>query len=610
MPEPTAAGSAFEVLSTLWRLLGRRERRGFLGLLLVSVLMAVATLGGVASILPFFALLGDPERIAAGTALGSVYAALGFDSRGHFLVFLGCGFVFAVIAASAVNLLGNLALHRFALRIGRNFYVDLFAEYLRRDYLEHVRRGSLVLFNNITYEAPRVVTGIVAGGLTLIANLCICALMFASIVVLSPVAALAAAGLFGCTYLAIYLFVRRRLARNGQLEVEIWDSRARTLTQGLGAIREILLRGNQPFFRDAFARDCDALMRISASTFAISQAPRYALECAMAAGLVAFALWTSAAGGSTPWLAQLGFVAFAAYRILPSTQQAFAALARIRADRAALARILDDLVCARGAEARADAAPSGPGDERLWLRGELCARGLTFRYAPDAAPAVRDVTLRIPAGSAVGFVGANGSGKSTLADLLLGLLTPESGVVEVDGVALGPHNLPAWQASVACVEQTPFLLDASLAENVAFSVPREQIEADRLQRALGAAGLEELACTLPDGVWTRLGERGARLSGGQRQRIGIARALYRDSSVLVLDEATAALDGIAERELVRTLAKLRPFVTVIAIAHRMASVRDCDVIYEMDHGRVVNAGSFDELMRRSTRFREIAGAGA
>ena len=179
-----------------------------------------------------------------------------------------------MIAASAVNLLGNLALHRFALRIGRNFYVDLFAEYLRRDYLEHVRRGSLVLFNNITYEAPRVVTGIVAGGLTLIANLCICALMFAAIVVLSPAAALAAAGLSAAPISPSTCLPGAAWRATVSSRSRSWDGRARTLTQGLGAIREILLRGNQPFFRDAFARDCDALMRISASTFAISQAPR------------------------------------------------------------------------------------------------------------------------------------------------------------------------------------------------------------------------------------------------------------------------------------------------------------------------------------------------
>jgi ABC-type bacteriocin/lantibiotic exporter with double-glycine peptidase domain len=270
-------------------------------------------------------------------------------------------------------------------------------------------------------------------------------------------------------------------------------------------------------------------------------------------------------------------------------QQAFASLVRIRGERAAFTAIAPDLRLALSRTVAAGAA------DRSWLERpsrDICLQNVSFRYEPDRPSAIRAATLRIPAKGAVGFVGPNGSGKTTLVDLIAGLLIPDSGRIEVDGVALDEANRPAWQSRIAYVPQNIFLLDSSVAQNVALGVAEEAIDRPRLLRAAKLAQLDEFVSTLPGGFDHRIGERGIRLSGGQRQRIGIARALYTNASVLILDEATNALDGLTEQELMATIMRLRGSYTILVIAHRLSTVRACDLIYELDSGAVSSTGAY------------------
>jgi ABC-type multidrug transport system fused ATPase/permease subunit len=215
------------------------------------------------------------------------------------------------------------------------------------------------------------------------------------------------------------------------------------------------------------------------------------------------------------------------------------------------------------------------------------------------------VSLHIPAGAAVGFVGANGSGKTTLVDLIAGLLVPGSGRIEIDGEPLDESNRMAWQSRIAYVPQSIFLTDNSISCNIALGIEEAAIDRERVAQAAALAQLDEFVSTLPDAIDHLVGERGVRLSGGQRQRIGIARALYTDAAVLILDEATNALDGLTEQELMTTIMRLRGRYTIILIAHRLSSVRACDAIFEFDQGRISNAGTYTELMRNSDTFRRL-----
>lgn len=602
----TVIASNVAALRFLWRTLEARERRRLLGLQLLAVLMAVSTLGGITAVLPFFAVLADPGSLGRHQLLAQLQGFSGIDDPQRFALLLGGLFLLTVIVANTINLVGMLAINRFALSIGREFHVSLFDEYLNRDYLFHARGEVAPLINNIVFEATRVAAGFVQGGLTLVASLLAGLCILATAFVVDARVALGAAVLIGGTYGLIYLLAQRRLADHGRRESQLWDARTRILTEAFGSIAEIRLRGLQTHFRDVFARQCESLADANAKIHAITNGPRFVLDTVMAIALVAAALWLSRGTAASAWIAELGFFALAAYRLLPTLQQGYAAATRMRADRTALARIAADLVSGRS---RAPAPPLSPGGLARWAgspRSAITVEHVSFRYSKDAPLAIRDASFSLRRGECVGFVGPNGSGKSTMSALLLGLLEPESGAILVDGEPLAQADLRYWQSTVAYVPQHVFLFDASIADNITFGAPAGDIDAARLDAAVRAASLQSLVAQLPQGLATRIGERGARLSGGQQQRIGIARALYRQASFLVLDEATSALDGLAQRDVVATLEALRGVATVALIAHNMSSVRSCDAIFEFDGGCIVGRGTFDELWRDSLRFRELA----
>jgi ABC-type multidrug transport system fused ATPase/permease subunit len=565
-------------LLEVWRLLDSTQRRRVGLLCFVALAMAVSTVGGVTAVLPFLAALGDALSDRRTGVLWPLYDYSGFESDRTFAAALGLAFVGLVSLANAINLAGSLMMTRFAFDVGTRFQVAVFDEYLRRDCRFHSRQDGGTLASKVVHEAGRVTTGILHSALTLLSGLTTSLLIVASLVVLDPRVALVALAILGASYLMVYGVTRGRLLRNGRIESRHAADRSRVVTESFGGIREILLLDVRSRFVERFREACFAL--------GISQAPKYLLECLAAATLVGSALLLAdRAGGGSAWVAQLAFVGFAAYRLLPALQAVYSAAVRITADSAAFEAIADELRLAKTRqpddESRTDPA---------WAarpRHDIVLDAVSFRYAPDRVPAVRDVSLRIPAGSCVGLVGPNGSGKSTLLDLLAGLLTPDSGRILVDGIEIDDAHRRAWRSAIAYVPQEVFLLDASVAANVAFGVPPTEIDPVAMSNALRQARLDELVASLPRGLDERLGDRGARLSGGQRQRLGLARALYRNAAVLILDEGTRGLDADTEVDVIATLAALRRRKTVVLVSHRDEHLQHCDCVYELAQGRVV-----------------------
>ncbi len=573
------------VLRALWRLFDSRQRRHLLGLQLLSIVMALSTVGGVAAVLPFFAVLSDPDAIRHNAVAWAVLQKLNVG-EGSIVPALGAAFVASVLIANAVNLFGLLAINRFSVRVGDALYAELFAEYLRRGYEFHARRGSSVLASKVQ-ESARVTSGIVQYALILVASLVTIAFIAAAVVFVDPVVAVAAMTGLGASYVTLYVAARRRLWRNGQSENQLRAERMRTVSEGFGAIKEVTLLGVQDFFAARFAQQSRAISRICTSTFAISQSPKYALECVTAMCLVAVALYLRGRGAATdPWVGQLTFVGLAAYRLLPALQQAFTAIVKLRSDRAAFAGVemdLDRTRVGRGGPPPVMLDQSWQGRPRREIR--LCE--VSFRYSPELEPVLSEVSLVIPAGAIVGFMGANGSGKTTLLDLVSGLLLPQSGHIEVDGIRLRGTNYRSWQSSIAYVPQQVFLLEATLAENIAFGVPPAQIDRNRLQSAARLACLTDCAASFPEGYNEQLGQARRNLSGGQRQRVAIARALYRDASMLLFDEATSSLDSSSESEIGEMLQSLRANRTILIVAHRAGALRHCDIVYELAAGKIV-----------------------
>lgn len=573
----------------IWSILTAGQRRRVLAAQAVSLLMALATIVGISSIAPFFAVLGNPHLIDRYPLLHWLYVSGGFHGLRAFEIALGGAFIALVLLADAVNAAGLLVLSRLALGIGNELQSALFEEYMSRPYLFHTGTSSATLVHNVVYEVGRLNNGILQNGFILITQVITGLLIVVSVLLLDPLAAVALLLALCGGYFLIYAGLRKRLLHLGRTHGHAWLERARVAGESFGLIKEILLLQDRRPFLESFARASDEAARTTAYIQLAGQIPKHIMECVGATALVGAALLLGAQpGGMGASLGPLTFVAFAAYRLLPILQQVFASGVKLRAERPGFELIAPDL---RRAQAAKPTTCARPDAETLdWWRErprrEILLKGVTFHYADDRPAALADINVRIPARATIGIAGPNGCGKTTLMDIIAGLLTPTAGELQVDGVPLDAANIGLWQAGIAYVPQSVTLLDADIAANIAFGQPACRIDRRRMQEAAHGAQLEQLIASLPRGYGHRVGERGMRLSGGERQRIGIARALYRGAGVLLLDEATSALDGLTETELLLTLARLRGSCTIILITHHTRTLLACDTVLHLQDGRL------------------------
>ena len=449
-------------LRTLWRMLDARERRRLVGLQVLGLIMALSTFIGVASLAPFLLVLSDPQALERYAPLVRLRELLGPATHRELALLLGAGFVGVFALTNAINLGGTLEMQRFSMRVGDRLHAALLAEYLHRDYRFHAHHGVENVFNRVVFWVNRITYGVLDSFISLTSNAMVLVVVFASVVWMSPWLALWALVWLGGGYALLYSTLRRRLVRIGAREAEQIDARTRLAMDGLCGVKEVMLLHRQSHFVESFAASCAGISRQIMRMQTFSQVPRYALEAMTIVGLVGAALFVSAGNVASVWIAQMAFLGFAAYRLLPSAQQMFASFVRIRANRVYFEQVAADLACA---SARA------PGQQPVAAftpRVAIELDAVSFRYAPGDALALRDLSLRIPVGSMVAITGRNGCGKTTLIDLIAGLSEPDSGRVLVDGRVLDACNRAAWHEQIAYVPQQMYLFEGTLAQNVAF----------------------------------------------------------------------------------------------------------------------------------------------
>jgi ABC-type multidrug transport system fused ATPase/permease subunit len=404
-----------------------------------------------------------------------------------------------------------------------------------------------------------------------------------------PLGTFVAAASLGIAMQFLGRITGKRMERWGHTRFKLSAIIGRHVLQGLGGAKDVKIRGREKYFVDQYDRHNRVAADLSVRQIVMGQLPRMWLELVAVTTLCVLAgtmLWQGR--DSRDMVSSLGLFATAAFRLLPSVNRLALAIQNFRFGASGLAALYKDL--------QLSSEPPKALREIEFHRS-ISLEGIVFRFPAAPAPALDGLTIRIPHGTAVGIIGGSGAGKSTAVDVLLGLLEPTEGRVTVDGVDIR-DNLRGWQNLVGYVPQSIYLCDESLRENVAFGLPPEEIDEQALERAIRAARLDDFVATLPEGLSTIVGERGVRLSGGQRQRIGIARALYHDPAVLVLDEATSALDTATESEVMAAVNALHGAKTLVIIAHRLSTVEQCDVVYRLDRGRVVGAGSLEEVVRK------------
>lgn len=593
-----------EVYRKIFLLLDARERRRFWMLAGIMVFVAFVEVIGISSVLLLLQVLADPDIISRNYWLSTLYSATGFTSAFAFQIALALAVMGVVFVGLAIKAFGNYAVIRYAAMRGYTISSRLLGAYLHQPYEWFLERNSAEIGRNVLGETDGVVGRVITPALRLISSVLLVGAIVGLLVVVDPMVTLLSAVLLGGSYALIYLWLRDRLRKLGEDMMQAFGERFRVSQEATGGIKEVKLLGLEESYTRLYEKSAIRSSNASATLSAIAELPRYALEAITFGTLLTLILLLllRSDGDIAAIVPTLGVFAFSVMRLLPALQQIYHALASIRGARASLDMITSDYVEAMG-KPRPSVAVKAP----LRLERALELSQVGFSYATAVRPAVTGLDLAIPARTTVGIVGGTGAGKTTLVDLVLGLLTPQTGEIKVDGVPVTSDNLRAWQKTLGYVPQSIFLTDDTIAANIAFGVPKDQIDMAAVERAARTAALHGFVTTdLPLGYNTLVGERGVRLSGGQRQRIGIARALYNDPTLLILDEATSALDNITERVVMDAVQAIRADKTIILIAHRLTTVKTCDVIFLMEHGRLVAQGTYDALVEGNETFRTMA----
>jgi ATP-binding cassette subfamily B protein len=552
-------------------------------------------------VLPFLGILVAPDRVFSHPIVADVALAWGITSADQLVLPLTVAFIAAALIAGAIRILLLWVTTRLAFATGADLGIEVYRRTLYQPYRVHVARNSSEVISGITNKVNSVVFLVLLPLLTLISSTVLLVAIMLALIAIDPMVASVAAVGFGASYAFITWMSRRRLHRNSQRIAHEQTQVVKALQEGLGGIRDVLLEGTQPVYCDIYRQADHPLRRAQGNNTFMGQSPRYIME---ALGMVLIAALAYAlsrqAGGIATALPVLGALALGAQRLLPALQQIYSAWANIAGNHASLAdtiALLDQPL----PEELLQPAPAP-----LLIQNAIRFDAVRFRYTSDGPWVLDGLNLTIPKGARVGFVGSTGSGKSTTLDLLMGLLMPTEGELLVDGQPISGNRLRAWQQTIAHVPQSIYLADATLAENIAFGVPHNAIDLERVQQAARQAQIADFIESSPDGYQAYVGERGIRLSGGQRQRIGIARALYKQASVLVFDEATSALDNATEQSVMDAIEGLSSDLTILLIAHRLSTVRRCDIIVELEHGQMVAQGTYEQLLERSPSFCRMA----
>ncbi len=545
--------------------------------------------------MPFLGVLTDPERVFSIPAMHPLIHGLGFTEPKQLLLPVCLAFVIAAIASNSIRFLLVWAQINLGHGLGADFSIQIYRNTLFQPYSVHVARNSSVIISAISSKAHQIVHYILLPILSLVSSSFILLSILLAIFVIDPRVASVSFAAFGTIYGLILAITRKKLSRNGNLISKESSQVLKALQEGLGGIRDILLDGTQKVYCEIYSEADFKLRRAMAHNHIMGLAPRYLLEgsgiCLMA--VLAFYLVTRSTGILSA-IPVLGALALAAQRMLPTLQQSYANLVSIRGAQSILADTLDLLD--QPLPSYACLLTPNP----ITFIQSIRFQNLSFRYSSDLPWVLKDIQLDIPKGSHIGFIGTTGSGKSTLLDVIMALVEPEKGALLIDGVPITAENHRSWQRHLAHVPQMIFLADTTIAENIAFGVPLEDIDMDLVRKSARKACIAEMIEAMPKKYSTLVGERGVRLSGGQRQRIGIARALYKQADVIVFDEATSALDSETETEVMQAIENLGDNLTILIVAHRVTTLAKCNQIVELAEGAVKRIGTYQEVIGKKT----------
>ncbi len=593
MSETITRHAVLSQLSCLFRHVSSRRKAQFVFLIVLTAMSSVAEIASLGAVVPFIGILTQPERVFQQPNLQWAVDLFNIESADQLVLPLTIGFAIAAIIAGILRLVLLWVGIRLGNAAGVDLGIQIFQKTLYQPYKVHISRHSSEIISVITQKVGAA-TIILISTVTFSTSLILFGAILVTLLIVDPLVAIIASFSFGTTYMVIARMTRSRIVSNSHQIATEQTNVVRSLQEGLGAIRDVLLNNAQSFYSNLYHQSVVKLYKAQSENTFVNQAPRFAME---AIGLVLIALLafvlSKRDGGVGEALPALGLLALGAQRLIPLMQQIYGNWSLLAGSKASLQDVLEylDQPVAELEVNRAVAFQP--------FREKIVFKNVAFRYGDSQPDVLRNIDLEIRRGERVGFIGTTGSGKSTLLDLLMGLLEPTGGKIFVDGIEIESGNRQAWQNNIAHVPQHIFLADTSFLENIGFGFGKSNIDVSRVKKAAKQANVDKLIESRPGGYNQLVGERGVQLSGGERQRIGIARALYRNADILVFDEATSALDTDTEAEVMTAIEDLSSDLTVLIIAHRLTTLKSCDKIVELDKSTIYRIGTYKELIGSS-----------
>ena len=607
MEENTIFLKKIDFISKLSSLFTAREKWQFAAVMAGALAMAFFQALGVASILPFMNIVMRPEVVYDNRWYFWFYNLLGFSSVESFIISFGFLVLGVIVAGNLISALAIWMKMRFVWRKQHNLSTELMKKYLSLPYVYFLNHHSADLSKNILSEVNELTRGLLIPLLRIGTKGILVLFILGMLLFVEPAITLLAVLVVGGSYGLIYSKLLRKLRQGGKKRLEANRERFKAVNEALGGIKDIKIMGREAFFIGRFFDHSWKYSNLQAWYEMVGQIPRYILEIIAFGGVIAIVLFLLSIEGTIHQvIPMVSFFAFAGYRLMPAMQEIFLSYTSLQYHRAVLDKIYEDMNEGTSPFIKArDRSVELP--KPLPFHYSIELDGVSFWYPRTNEPVLRKVSLNIHRHTSVAIAGPTGSGKTTLVDIILGLLTPQQGRIKVDDTEVTEENVQHWQRSLGYVPQQIYLCDDTMARNIAFGLPDNEIDPEALENAVRFANLENfIANDLPHGYATLVGERGVRLSGGQRQRVGIARALYHDPEILILDEATSSLDGITEDAVLEAIENAAKVKTVIIIAHRLTTVRNCDTIYMLDRGEIVAEGTYSSLLSSNAQFRAMA----
>lgn len=589
------------MLSKIFFLLQPSEKREMFGLIILMLLVATLDMIGVASILPFMAVLANRDLIQSNQFLETVFnisRTIGVETIDQFLFVMGLTVFILLVISLSLKAYAVYLQTQFALQREYSIGERLVTQYLSQPYNWFLGRHSADLGKTVLSEVRTIIDGCLAPMMQLISQVFVTTALMLLVVLVDPLLALSVGLVLGIAYAATFLLMGRLLTTAGNERIQANADRYTALSEAFSSVKAVKIEGVEAVYVNRFSAAAKIFANGQAIARIVGQLPRFALEAISFGGMLVIILYLMATRGNfAQSIPVISLYAFVGYRLLPALQQIYQAVTQIRFTAPALDALYKDLTSLQVV------ATKGGCEVPLKLQNEITLANISHFYDNSSHAALHNININIQAGSIIGLAGPTGSGKSTLLDIMLGLLEPKHGCVQIDGRPIDNTNRRSWQRNIGYVPQQISLIDDSISANIAFGTDPDKIDYFAVERASKLAQLHDFVIgSLPKDYSTIVGEQGVRLSGGQRQRIGIARALYRNPQVLFLDEATSALDILTEEEVIRGITSLENKVTIIMVAHRLTTLQQCDMIYFLDKGSIVDCGTYCSLEKKNIQF--------